>query len=209
MTTSEQAVENIVELAVTLRLSAADHKKVVATKQDLTQVANYLLEQYAKGGVLLRYGQAQYLAGLADSPVRTAEDILRIVESGIKRHSPNGNLSVSYSVDPALAVPLERLAMECGRTVDAILQEACEVVFTNSWLYALNVSGGTLHLTKEMREDLEKVVGDDMLTGEKVVAWAKKVAPPPAAKTPKVSKSLQEVRARMDQIEILTEAQIT
>jgi len=206
MNTFEPGVENIVELEMTLRLSAADHKKIAATKQDLTQVANYLLEQYAKGGVLLRYGQAQYLAGMADSPVRTAEDVLQIVENGIKRHSPNGNLSVSYSVDPALAVPLERLAVECGRSVDAILHEACEVVFTNSWLYALNVSGGTLHLTKEMREDLEKLIGDDMLTGEKVVEWAKKVAPPPAAKTPKISKTLQEVRARMDSLETLTEA---
>lgn len=198
----ETPTETIVEIAAVLRLSESDHRKVLGTKQDVGRVANYLLEQYAKGGVLLRFGQVQYLSGLANQPIRVGDDVLQIVESGVNRHTTNGNLSINYVVDSAFAEPLEQLAIAQSRPVDAIVQEACAAVFTNSWLYDLKIDGGTLHLTKAMREDLEKVMGDKMLTGEKVTQWVKDNAPKPPQRA---GKTVAQVRERLAEIEVLTE----
>lgn len=170
--------EAVVDIPINFRMSEADrHKVEAANKKDLTQVVTYLLQEYIKGGVLLEAQHCRYLSTVADEPIRTARDVLRVFENGIRRHSANGSLRVSYDVDPAFAEPLEQVAVAQSRTVDEIVQEAMAVVFTNSWLYAMDISGGTIHLTKEMRERLEKAMGQKMVTGADVVSWAENNKP--------------------------------
>jgi hypothetical protein len=185
----------VVEIPITIRLHAKDYDRILATKQNFPKVCGFLAEQYARGGILVRAGQISQLEKLAGTSIKTPEAIMQIVENGVSRRSANGNLTVTYSVDSAFAEPLEQIAKSQGRDVDAIVQEACAIVFTNSWLYSIEVSGGTLHLTKEMRLELERAIGRKQLTGADVVAWAKE------ASEKRVSKKLQEVRARLDQKE--------
>lgn len=188
--------DEVVESQVTIRLQASDHKKIMATRQELAKVAAYFLEHYARGGVMLRAAQAHYIEHVAGIPVKTPETIISIIESGINRRSANGNLSVTYSVDPAFAQPLEDLAVAQGRTVEEIVQESMSIVFTNQWLYALDVGGMTLHFDRQDREEIQKMTGNNLVTGKEFMQWARETQ---EKKAPRVSKLRQQVRERMDQ----------
>lgn len=202
-----EAEQTVVEVPATIRVSESDYNRVLMTKQDLSKVASFLVEQYSKGGVLLKATQANYLSTISGRNVKTAEDVLTIVESGINRHSANGNLVVSYALDPAFAEPMEELARQQGRTVEEILQEAMAVVFTNSWLYSLETSGGTLVFTRETREELEAIIGCRSMTGAILVEALKKLLaknvekPVEEPKPDRVSSVLKEVKKRLDQKE--------
>jgi hypothetical protein len=193
----ENTTATTVEVQITMRLSVEDHDRVLATKQPFDRVAAYLVEQYSKGGVLLRPSQVHFLEQLAGAPIQTSEAILQAFENASRRGSANGYLRVTYDVDPAFAEPLEQIAIAQGRDVDAIVQEGLTIVLTNSWLYAIDVSGGTLLMTKQTREELEELVGESPLTTTGILKWAraiKKLEP----KQPKISKVKAEVLARLD-----------
>lgn len=200
--------DKVVEVPASVRISERDYQRVIATKQDFNQVASYLVEQYSKGGVMLKAAHAKYLEQVSGIPCKTPESVMAIVENGINRRSASGHLVVNYAVDPAFADPLEQLAKAQGRNVDEIVQEACAIVFTNSWLYALNISGGTIHLSKEMREELEQAVGKKMITGQDLVDWSKRAADSKEATEPKetsdarrngkIGKVLATVREKLD-----------
>lgn len=197
----EQLNGTIIETPVTVRLHEADHEKVNSTGQDFSQVASFLVEQYSRGGVMLKPSQAHYLSTLSGTIVKTAEDVITVVENGVNRHSASGNLVVTYSLDPAYAEPMEELAQQQGRTVEEIVQEAISVVFTNSWLYSISVEGGTLNFTREDREELERIVGHRPVTGSSLLGFLRRAGDPPSQ--PRISKALQQVRAKMDQEEVV------
>jgi hypothetical protein len=193
-----------VEVAITFRLSAEDHARVLATKQPFDKVAAFLVEQYSKGGILLKPMQARYIEQLAGTPIQTAEAVLQAFESATKRGSASGYLRVTYDVDPAFAEPLEQLAKAQGRTVDEIMQESMSIVLTNQWLYSLNVDGGTILFTQQAREEMEELVGEKPLNTTAILKWAralKKLEP----KAPKVSKVKAEVLARLDAAEVVSQ----
>jgi len=185
--------DGVVEVLVTFRMKEADHKRIMDTKQDFASVANFMVEQYANGGVMVRADHARYLSTLAGRPVKTSETVVDIVESGVNRNSPAGYLSVTYNVDPAYAMPLEELSRQQGRSVEAIVQEAFHVVLTNGWLYDIRVDGMTINLTKEMRIELESITKQKITTGASLMEWIKERLQPNA----KMSKLRQEVRERM------------
>ena len=194
-TTVVQSADTTVDLALNIRLHEQDYSRVMATKQDLSLVAGYLIEQYAKGGVLLRPAQVSYIEQLTGNPCKTSEAILQAFENMGQRGTTSGFLRVTYDVDPAFATPLEDLARAQGRSVDDIVQESLAIVLTNSWLYSLNIEGGTLYFTKESREEMEQLVGKP-LTTTMILECIKKLKD--NQKKPSIK---EQVRKKLDEVE--------
>jgi hypothetical protein len=189
--------DTAIEVQITMRLNEEDYNRVLSTNQEFPKVAAYLVEQYSKGGVLLRPSQARFIEQLAGTPIRTAEAVLQAFENAHKHGSAAGYLRVTYDVDPAFAEPLEQLAKAQSRTVDEIVQEGMNIVLTNSWLYSISVDGGTLLLTQQAREEMEQLVGEKPLTTTGILRWAralKKMEPKPV----KVGKLKAEVREKLE-----------
>jgi hypothetical protein len=196
--TAEAAV---VEIPVTFRMSEEDHRRILATKQEVPMVATYMLSEYAAGGVMVKSTHAHYLERLSGRPVKTSETVVDIVESGVARKSAAGYLSVTYNVDPAFAEPLEQLAKQQGRTVEEIVQDGLDVVMKCGWLYNIQVDGGTINLTKDMRSRLEKAMKQKNVTGADIVTFIENLIKP-------VSKKLAEVRARMDHARLGSDVEV-
>jgi hypothetical protein len=195
--------DTVVEVDIKMRLSQVDYDRVVATKQSFDRVAAYLVEQYSKGGVLLKPTHVHYLEQLSGHPIQTAEGVLQAFENANKRGSAAGYLRVTYDVDPAFAEPLEQLATAQGRTVDEIMTEASQIVLTNGWLYAFDIDrlgGGTILFTKQSREEMEELVGEKPLTTTAILKWARSIKKP-EPKPAKIGKVKAEVLARLDATE--------
>ena len=98
-----------------------------------------------------------------------------------------------------------------GRNVDEIVQEAISIVFTNSWLYAIEVSGGTVHFDKQQRQEIEEMIGQSLFTGAELAKWVKEIhrqatTPPPLPEPvepraeKKESKTKAVVRQKLDEL---------
>lgn len=146
-------------------------QRLTATNTDLSNAASFLVGEYAQGGIMMRHDQIGYISTYCNAPIRTSSDVVEIVENAVNRRSMDGSLVITYKVDPAFARPLEEVAHTQGRTVDAALQEAISIVLSNSWLYSLEVSGGTLNLDREGRERLESLVGGHVENGTWLVGY--------------------------------------
>lgn len=162
----------VVERTVNILLREEDYKAIQATKQDFDKILNYMLEQYAKGAILVPFAKVQYLSDLTKMPLRSSEDILEVIENGVRRSTPSGVLRVYYDVDPADAQPLEELGRAQGRTVEQVIHEVLALVLTNSWAYAIECTGGTVHFTSESRDELERVMCKSPITGQDILEWA-------------------------------------
>ena len=56
-----------------------------------------------------------------------------------------------------------------GRSVNEIVQEAVAIILTNSWIYGLELSGGTIPFTADQRVAMEKVLRKSPLSSEDIV----------------------------------------
>lgn len=166
----------VVERSVNILLKEEDYKAIQDTKQDFGKILNYMLEQYAKGAILIPFTRVQYLSDLVKAPLTSSEDILEVIENGVRRSTPSGTLRVYYDLDPAYAIPIEEVAHAQGRTVDQIVHECLSLVLNNSWAYALNCTGGTINFTTESRDELERVMCKSPITGQDILEWATKAA---------------------------------
>lgn len=189
------ASETTVDVDLKLRLNKVDYERVCGTGQELPRVAAYLIENYSKGGVMLRPTHTHYLEQISGTPVKTPESVMQICESAVTKGSGNGSLMVSYTVDPALSQPLEQLAFAQGRSPTEIVQDGINTVLTNSWLYGLQTTGGTVFLTEEDRKRLEKALNKKSITGRDLADWADRKGEEQQVK--KVGKLRAEVLARM------------
>ncbi len=161
----------VIEKLVSITLSEADYQAIQNTKQNLAAVAQYLVEQFARGGAMVPADQITYLSDLTRMPIYGADDLVEIVENIARRNSADGSLSVVTNIDPALAPPLEEVAQMQGRTVSEIVHEAVTLVLTNSWLYSLSVDGGTIPLMATQRETLEMIIKKAPLMSTDIVEW--------------------------------------
>lgn len=166
----------IVERLVGITLEEGDYSAINATKQDLARVTSYLLEQYARGGIMIPATKVRYLSDTAGVPVVSANDVLEIVDNVVHRKTPNGTLRVTYDVDPSFVGPLEDVARAQGRTLEAIVQEGLTLVLTNSWLYALPLDGLTAVFTSDARQRLERLMGTDQITGQSILEFTEGLA---------------------------------
>jgi hypothetical protein len=169
--------DTTIDVEIKIRLNRSDYERVLSTGQDFERVAAYLIDHYSKGGVMLRPSHTQYLEQLSGMPVKTPESVLQLCENSQTRGSTSGGLTVSYTVDPAFAEPLEQLAVAQSRSVEEILNEAMTIVFTNGWLYALDCKGLTLNIAGQDMRDLQSAMGSKTPTGSEVVEWVKKNQP--------------------------------
>lgn len=167
-----------VEKMVSITLSEADYQAIKNTKQDFAEVAQYLVEQFARGGAMVPAEKVVYLSDMTNIPIYGADDIVDIVENTARRNSPDGNLRVVTDVDPAYAPALEELAYAQGRTVSEIIHEAVNVLLTNSWLYCLSTDGGTIPLAAVQRERLESIIGKAPVTSDVLMAWVERASEP-------------------------------
>jgi len=167
-----------VERMVSITLSEADYQAIKNTKQDFAEVAQYLMEEFARGGAMVPSEKIVYLSDITNIPIYGSDDIVEIVENTAKRNSPDGQIRVVIDVDPAYALALEELAYAQGRTVSEIIHEAVNVLLTNSWLYAISTDGGTIPLAAVQRERLESIIGKAPVTSEVLMAWAEQVSEP-------------------------------
>lgn len=161
----------VVEKLVSITLSEADYQAIKNTKQNLAAVAQYLVEQFARGGAMVPAEQVTYLSDLTHIPIYGAEDLVEIVENTARRNSPDGTLRVVVDIDPAFAPALEERAYMQGRTPQEIITEVCQIVITNNWLYDLQTSGGMIPLLEDQRIALEKAIGKAPITSVDLVEW--------------------------------------
>ena len=162
----------VVEKLVSVTLTESDYQAIQNTKQDFAAVAQYLMEQFARGGAMVPADQITYLSDLTHIPIYGADDLVEIVENTARRNSPDGTLRVNVDVDPAFAPALEERAYMQGRTPQEIMTEVCTLVLTNGWLYDLQTSGGTIPLLEDQRIALEKAIGKAPITSVDLVEWA-------------------------------------
>ena len=146
----------VVEKLVSVTLTESDYQAIQNTKQDFAAVAQYLMEQFARGGAMVPADQITYLSDLTHIPIYGADDLVEIVENTARRNSPDGTLRVNVDVDPAFAPALEERAYMQGRTPQEIMTEVCTLVLTNGWLYDLQTSGRTIPLTRRSADRAEK-----------------------------------------------------
>ena len=165
----------VVERLVGISLEEGDYAAIQSTKQDLARVSSYLLEQYARGGVMVPAIKVRYLSDLCKAPIVSSSDILDVVENVVKRKTTNGTLEVTSRVDPAFVEPLERAALTRGRTIESIVQDALDIVLTNSWVEEITPEGGTVYLSRSARQDLESIIGPNF-SGQSLVDWAKEIS---------------------------------
>jgi hypothetical protein len=196
-----------VERMVSITLSEADYQAIKNTKQDFGEVAQYLMEEFARGGAMVPSEKVVYLSDITNIPIYGSDDIVQIVENTAKRNSPGGQLRVVTDVDSAFAPALEDLAYAQGRTVSEILHEAVNIILTNAWLYAISTDGGTIPLAATQRERLESIIGKAPVTSDVLMEWAEhtseprhepepplivQVAPPKERKLSKLQKQIVE-----------------
>lgn len=167
-----------VERMVSITLSESDYQAIKNTKQDFGEVAQYLVEEFARGGAMVPSDKVVYLSDLTNIPIYGSDDIVEIVENTAKRNSPDGILRVVVDVDSAFAPGLEDLAYAQGRTVSEILHETVNIVLTNSWLYSLSTDGGTIPLAATQRERLESIIGKAPVTSDVLMEWAERASEP-------------------------------
>ena len=168
----------VVEKLVSVTLTESDYQAIQNTKQDFAAVAQYLMEQFARGGAMVPADQITYLSDLTHIPIYGADDLVEIVENTARRNSPDGTLRVNVDVDPAFAPALEERAYMQGRTPQEIMTEVCSLVLCNGWLYDLNTSGGTIYLLEEQRVILEKIIKKSPLMSTDLVAWVQAASEP-------------------------------
>ena len=168
------AESGVVERLVNITLEESDYKAIQSTKQEFETIANYMLREYAQGGVMVPASKIAYLSDLTAIPIHSSTDLADIVENGVRRNSPDGTMRVTVDVDPAFAVPLEELAYAQGRTVNEIVTESNNIVLTNGWIYALTLEGGTIPLMSEQRRSLEKIIGVAPLTSVAITDWVER-----------------------------------
>lgn len=165
----------VIEKLVDVSLSEVDYNSVLSTKQDFGKIVNFLVSNYAQGGVMVQSNKIAYLTELTGLPIASQVDIVDIVENSVKRGSAGGDLRVVMDVDPAFAPALEDIASAQGRTVNEIVKECLEIVLTNSWLYAIDLDGGMIPLLSEQRRELERIMGCEA-TSESVLQFARDAA---------------------------------
>ncbi len=166
----------IVEKLVNISLSEEDYQAITASKHEFNDVVQYLVEQFAKGGVMIPVDDVGYLADLSQMPVASSSDIIGIVDSALRRHSPNGMLRVTTDVDPAFAPGLEELARMQGRTIDEIVNEALNIIFSNNWLFGMSLADSTIPFLAEQRSRLERIIKKAPLTSDILVSWIEEKA---------------------------------
>ncbi len=180
--TAQPAVASLtsgaVEKMVSITLSEADYQAIKNTKQDFAEVAQYLMEEFARGGAMVPAEKVVYLSDITNIPIYGSDDIVEIVENTAKRNSPDGALRVVTDIDPAFAPAIEELAYAQGRTVAEILYEAVQVVITNNWMYGLSTDGGAIHLAATQRERMESLIGKAPITSEVLLEWAERASEP-------------------------------
>lgn len=183
-----------VEKMVSITLSEADYQAIKNTKQDFGEVAQYLVEEFARGGAMIPSEKVVYLSDLTNIPIYGSDDIVEIVENTAKRNSPQGTLRVVTDVDSAYAPGLEELAFAQGRTVSDILHEVVNIVLTNSWLYSLSTDGGTIPLAASQRETLERIIGKAPVTSDVLMEWAERTSD--LRREPEPSKPVVQITER-------------
>ncbi len=159
-----------------ITLEESDYKAIQSTKQGFETVANYMLKEYAQGGVMVPAAKIAYLSDITAIPIHSSGDLAEIVENGVRRNSADGTLRVSVEVDPAFAAPLEDLAYAQGRTVNEIIHESTNLILTNGWVYALTLDGGTIPFMSEQRRRMEKIIGIAPLTSVAITDWVEHAA---------------------------------
>lgn len=165
----------VVEKLVSVTLTESDYQAIQNTKQDFAAVAQYLMEQFARGGAMVPADQITYLSDLTRIPIYGADDLVEIVESVAIRNSPDGQLRVTTDIDPAFAPALEELAYAQGRTVKEILTECVQLVLQNQWLYSIQTDGGSIPLLSDQRTVLEKAIKVSPITSEALISWVQEV----------------------------------
>lgn len=173
----EQAnkTQESVGFPVAVSLPREDADRLRKSNQSVADVANFLVGEHARGGIMLAADRVHYIQTFCSSAVRTSADVMAVIENAVQRRSFDGSLCIQYSVDPSLAAPLEELARSNGRTVDSLVHEALDIVLTNSWLYQLEPSGCTLHLTMEQRKEIEDITGKEINNGETIMKVIRKL----------------------------------
>lgn len=189
-----------VEKMVSITLSEGDYQAIKNSKQDFGEVAQYLMEEFARGGAMVPAEKVVYLSDLTNIPIYGSDDIVEIVENTAKRNSPDGVLRVVTDVDSAYAPGLEELAYAQGRTVSDILHEVVNIVLTNSWLYSLSTDGGTIPLAAVQRERLESIIGKAPVTSDVLMAWAERASEPRPEPAP-APEPLVQVARKMSKLQ--------
>lgn len=189
-----------VEKMVSITLSEGDYQAIKNSKQDFGEVAQYLMEEFARGGAMVPAEKVVYLSDLTNIPIYGSDDIVEIVENTAKRNSPDGVLRVVTDVDSAYAPGLEELAYAQGRTVSDILHEVVNIVLTNSWLYSLSTDGGTIPLAAVQRERLESIIGKAPVTSDVLMAWAERASEPRPEPAP-AAETLVQVGRKMSKLQ--------
>ena len=164
-----------VEKLVDVHLSEADYNNILKTKSDFGKIVNFLVSNYAQGGIMVQPSKISYLTELTGLPIVSQVDIVDVVENSVRRGSAAGDLRVVMDVDPAFAPALEDLAQAQGRTVNEIVKECLEIVLQNSWLYSIELTGGSVPLLAEQRRELELIMGCEV-TSESLVEFASEAA---------------------------------
>lgn len=188
MTTLTMEQKATLDYPVVVSLPEKDAERVKKTNQPITDVANYLVGEYARGGIMLPAERVQYLSAYCSTALRNSDDVMQVFESAAKRRSYDGSLVVQFRVDGSLSAPLEEEAKRRGQSVESIVNDAMYAILMNGWFYSIQTSGGTITLSAEQRQALEQAVGTDTLSGDEILRWARsksesgRTQPPPLPK---------------------------
>ena len=155
--------------SVNINLPEAAANRVSSSKQELNTVASYLVSQYALGGIMVESSTVNTMAAYCSFPLRTQTDLMDIIEKAVNKRCPDGSRIISYKMDGAFCGQIEERARVQGRSVDALVQDCMHALFTNNWLYGMETSGGAIYLTKQQREEIESLMGQELGDGDWLV----------------------------------------
>ena len=128
-------------LPLQLQLKEETYKRLTQSVQHgtpyevLSARANQFFEAVAEGGLMLKIEHVQAIERNAKKQISNGEDVVAATEQAVGRK--DGGLSVSVRIDPVWESPLQDLAAQTDRTVEALLTDLFTIAMENNWVYSV------------------------------------------------------------------------
>lgn len=148
-------------LAVTL--TGEQVMALESTQKELSGTATYLLQELARGGMMLDSGTVEAISSTTGE-ITHPSDVLRAVEHA--NHRDSGRCKAEIFWDPAYDKYYQELAASRGTDAQHMFQDTVNFIQEKGWLDIQLPETAQVLLTMGQRTELEEMLGVENLTGQ-------------------------------------------
>jgi|SRR6185312_7806056 len=117
------------------------------------------LENIADGGMVLSLDQVEAIEKATGKPVRNGKDVVAAAQRGVD--IDEGQNVIKWKIDPAFMDAIKIRAQECGRPVNDLFTDMCDIALENQWIFGVDPVGFRRTFTPAQIERISDLIGKD------------------------------------------------